>query len=76
MERDLVYDAIVEEIGRVGGTIDGERPAKGGHRLVYWTTPAGAKIASTVQAYSGNWRSIKNARAHVRTHARRTETQS
>lgn len=74
MERDLIYDTVVAEIGRLGGEVDEVRRAKGGHRMLYWTTAAGAKIATTVQAYSGNWRTIRHARSNVRRAAQGLET--
>lgn len=66
MERNMVYDAMLSEIDRLGGKVDGVRNGKGGHRVVYWTTAAGAKAVSTVQAYTGNWRSVRHARSNVR----------
>lgn len=66
MGRDLVYDAILAEIEQLGGTVDSVRPAKGGHRMIYWTTAEGRKIASTAQAYSGNWRTLKHALSNIR----------
>lgn len=66
MERNVIFDTVVEEIAKVGGQIDDIRPAKGGHRLVYWTTGRGVKTVATVQGYNGNWRAVKAARSNVR----------
>lgn len=64
-KRDEIYHAVISEIERVGGTIDEERMGNGSHRVIYWTLD-GQKFRNTVQAYSGNWRTLRNAKADIR----------
>lgn len=58
--------AIQREIKRRGGVIEEIRQAKGSHRMLYWRTADGAKLVLTIPTYTGNWRSIANARGNVR----------
>jgi hypothetical protein len=65
-KRDTIMIAIKREIERRGGLIEEVRNSKGGHRLLYWRTAKGTKCVLTVAGYSGNWRSLANARTSVR----------
>jgi hypothetical protein len=74
--RDDILAAVVGEIERRGGTVDAIRPAKGGHRLIYWRTKSGEKLATTVPGYSGDWRSLRHARTNVRHKIREARLES
>lgn len=64
-KRDEIYYAVIQEIERLGGTVEDERPASGSHRMIYWSLD-GKSYLNTVPAYSGNWRSRRTAVADVR----------
>lgn len=64
-KHDETYQAVKDEIERVGGTVDDERMGNGSHRLIYWSKD-GRQFLNTVSAYAGNWRSRANAKAEVR----------
>lgn len=70
--RDELYKTVIAEIERLGGTVEGERPGAGSHRVIYWSIGQ-RRFRSTVQQFGGNWRSIPNAIASVRAKAREGE---
>lgn len=64
-KRDEIYNIVVEEIERLGGAVEETRQGNGSHRVIYWSKD-GRQFLNTVPAYSGNWRSRRNAKAEVR----------
>jgi hypothetical protein len=64
-----VNRAIREQLNilaEFGVKIERERPAKGGHRLLYCCTPKGIRFVLTVQASQSCTRGFKNFRALVK----------
>jgi hypothetical protein len=64
-KQDIILIEAMREIERRGGVIEDIRQAKGSHRVLYWTIN-GVKLVSTVACYTGDWRSLRQARTNVR----------
>lgn len=71
-KRDIILIEATREIERRGGVIEAVRQAKGSHHMIYWTID-GTKLTSTVPGYSGDWRSLRQARTNVRRQIREAQ---